>query len=87
MFSRAAEKGDATGMAFLAEMYERGRGTAVDYDTAKKWYRRWQAWAARQLALMYRDGSGVQRDLAAARTWLARAARAGECDAAKCSTH
>jgi TPR repeat protein len=74
-------------MAFLAEMYERGRGAPADFARARQWYRRaaerGQAWAATKLALMHRDGRGAPRDLAAARAWLAEAVSAGDRDAAR----
>jgi TPR repeat protein len=39
-FQKAAEAGDAHGMANLGFMYTNGRGVAQDYQKAREWYQK-----------------------------------------------
>jgi len=65
-----ARTGDAEAQTYVAEIYEKGLGTAPDYELAAIWYRRAaeQGFSRAQLALgyLYEKGLGVEQDLAEA---------------------
>ncbi len=65
-----ARAGDAEAQTYVGEIYEKGLGTAPDYELAAIWYRRAaeQGFARAQLALgyLYEKGLGVEQDLAEA---------------------
>ena len=58
-------------------LYETGRGVAVDFSEAIKWYRAategGDSIAPHSLANMYRVGRGVARDHAEAMQWFRKA--------------
>jgi hypothetical protein len=61
-----AELGDAEAQAYVAEVYEKGLGTAPDYALAAQWYQRAadQGFERAQLSLayLYEQGLGVTQD-------------------------
>jgi hypothetical protein len=61
-----AELGDADAQAYVAEIYEKGLGTAPDHAKAAEWYARaaekGHARARLSLAYLYEQGLGVERD-------------------------
>lgn len=78
--------GNTAGTALLADCYQWGWGIPEpDLAGALKLYRRAaeqeDATALYQLAILYRDGIGVEPDPALARSYLKRAAEAGDDDA------
>lgn len=62
-----AESGDAKAQTYVAEIYERGLGTAPNYAEAAKWYARAaeQGYSPAQLSLgrLYEQGLGVEKNL------------------------
>ncbi len=62
-----AELGDAKAQTYVAEIYERGLGTAPNYAEAAKWYAlaAKQGYSPAQLSLgrLYEQGLGVTKDL------------------------
>jgi hypothetical protein len=61
-----AELGDADAQAYVAEIYEKGLGTAPNYPLAAEWYAKAAAKdhkrAELSLAYFYEQGIGVERD-------------------------
>src|SRR5262249_30982881 len=61
-----AELGDADAQAYVAEIYEKGLGTAPNYALAFEWYAKAAAKdhkrAELSLAYFYEQGIGVERD-------------------------
>lgn len=78
----AAGNGHADAQIELGIAYHEGnhpsKALARDYASALHWYRaaaeQGATWAWYLIGLCYRDGEGVQRSKATARTWLRRAA-------------
>ena len=62
----------------MGDFYQKGRGVPADAKEASRWYRRAadadDIRAQYQLAQLYFDGTGVQRDYSAAYLWFALAA-------------
>jgi TPR repeat protein len=77
-YKAAAELGDAVGMAFLADLYENGKGVGENIAEAVRWYKAAAAknsgLALARLAACYRDGKGVPRNITEARALAKRAA-------------
>ncbi len=73
-----AQGGEPKAQTFVGEIYEKGRGGAVDYASAASWYAkaadRGYTPAMINLAHLYDEGLGVPMDKARAGTLLARAA-------------
>ncbi len=77
----AAETGDVTAQHFLGYFHTEGLGGTTNYVEGRKWYLK----AAEQnfpnslnnLALIYRDGKGVEKDIEQTKTYLRRAAELG----------
>lgn len=65
-----AELGDADAQAYVAEIYEKGLGTAPNHPLAAEWYakaaKQGHARAQLSLAYFYEQGLGVERDAAMA---------------------
>ncbi|REF87426.1 Sel1 repeat-containing protein [Methylovirgula ligni] len=86
-YRKSAEQGFAYGELTLAQSYQIGWGTAVDYAKAAQWFQK----AAQQglplaqfnLGQMTARGLGVQKDCAVAKTWLSDAAALGNDEAAR----
>ncbi|MFC1749889.1 caspase family protein [Pseudomonadota bacterium] len=72
-----ANEGDAEAQMYVGEIYEKGLGTAPDYELAAIWYRRAaeQNYPSAQLALgyLYEKGLGVEQDLNEAMNWYRKA--------------
>ena len=81
----AALKGDASAAYEIAVRYAEGKGVAVNYDEAAKWYdRAAQAGvvpAIFRLGTLYEKGLSVKRDLDAARRYYLQAAERGNAKA------
>jgi TPR repeat protein len=80
-YKASAEKGDKVGMAFLADMYEHGKGTPQNMSEAVRWYKEGAAHgnglSMARLGACYRDGRGVPQNLAEAKAFAKRAADMG----------
>lgn len=76
-----AEAGDARAQFLAGLMHENGNGTAIDLETAARYYRQaaLQGHPAAQnnLGLMHFEGRGVDKSIAEARKWLGRSAEQG----------
>jgi tetratricopeptide (TPR) repeat protein len=74
MFTKAANKGDATAQSNLGHLYYEGRGVPQDYNQAVLWHRKAadQGYAKAQynLGLMYVYGQGVTQDYVEAHRWF-----------------
>ena len=74
MFTRAANKGDASAQIMLGLMYANGQGVAQDYNQAASWKRKAAeqgiVWAQTSLGLMYEQGRGVTQDYVEAHKWF-----------------
>jgi predicted nucleic acid-binding Zn-ribbon protein len=61
-----AERGDAQAQVYVGEIYEKGLGTAPDYQQAAFWYQKAAdqgfAHALADLAYLYEQGLGVEKD-------------------------
>jgi TPR repeat protein len=81
-FRLAAEQGDATGQAALADCLDRGCGMARDSRAAVDWYRRAAdagvAAAQAGLGRCYRDGRGVRASASRSAKWFRLAAAQGD---------
>jgi len=81
-YRKAADAGQAEGMAKLGSMYESGRGVGTDYAQAISWYRKaadaGDGSGMSKLGSMYENGHGVQTDYAEAVAWYRKAAKAGD---------
>ena len=81
LYEKAAQLGNAGAQYICGEMYDDGKGTAVDYAKALYWYEK----AAKQNHLlaqlecrkMYEKGEGTAVDEAKALYWLEKAAEQG----------
>ena len=66
---------------WVGTMYQKGRGTAVDFERAKEFYRRaallGNSDAQNNLGLMFKHGTGVQKDREKAFAWFSLAAANG----------
>lgn len=73
-----AEQGDAYAQAYLAYMYDSGKGVPEDDAEAFKWYRlaanQGLSSGANNLGVMYAAGKGVHQDDLAAYVWFSVAA-------------
>ena len=73
-----AEAGDADAALTLGNMYLTGKGVALDYAEAVRWYRlaadQGDASAQSHLAIMYQNGKGVPQDYVQAHIWFDLAA-------------
>ena len=85
MWLPLAEKGNATAMNNIANLYEQGLGVERNLATAAEWLRR-SAEAGNsvgqlQLGMAYEQGLGVPQDNRQAAHWFEQAARQGDRDA------
>lgn len=66
LFKKAANANDAQAMYYVAQMYELGQGTAVDYPQAQQWYEKSvdAKYSPAMLALgeMCEEGRGITKD-------------------------
>ena len=73
-FIPLAERGNAPAQAYLAYLFETGRGVPQNYTEAAMWYRRaaeqGDSLAQYSLGLLYDRGQGVPRDIVEASKWL-----------------
>ena len=73
-FIPLAERGNAPAQAYLAYLFETGRGVPQNYAEAAMWYRRaaeqGDSLAQYSLGLLYDRGQGVPRDIVEASKWL-----------------
>lgn len=78
---KLAEQGDAEAQYTVANMYERGKGTAADSEQALVWYRKAAEKgldkAEYKIGYFYFKGIGVSKNLKEAITWLHKAADKG----------
>jgi TPR repeat protein len=81
LYRKAADAGDAVGMADLGLMYENGTGVSKDAAEAARWYRKavdaGDARGMTYLGLLYENGTGVSKDAAEAARWFRKAVDAG----------
>ena len=72
-----AETGDPQAQYYVGEIYEKGLGTAPDYDKAAAWYRKAseKGYAQAQISLgfLYEKGLGVPQDPRQALEWYRKA--------------
>lgn len=72
-----AKEGDPRAQTYVGEIFEKGLGTAADYDAAATWYLRAaeQGYSPAQINLgqLYEKGLGVEPDMQAALNWYRRA--------------
>jgi TPR repeat protein len=77
-----AERGDAEAHFALGARFATGRGVALDYTHAARWYLKAaeqnHALAQFNLEVMYAEGQGVPSDKAQSMLWFDRAARLGD---------
>lgn len=77
-----AERGDAEAQFALGSRFATGRGVALDYTHAAKWYRkaaeRSHALAQFNLGVMYAEGQGMPSDQPQSLLWFGRAAHLGD---------
>jgi TPR repeat protein len=80
-YRKAAEAGNAAGMANLGWMYQNGWGVDQDYKEAVIWYRKaagtGYADGMYNLGTMYENGYGVEKNYNQAVSWYRKAAEAG----------
>lgn len=80
-----AEAGDRDAMYLLGVCYARGKGVAIDYNSAAEWFKKatvlGHVKAKVSLGYCYAAGKGVKRDLEVAYILLREAADAGDRDA------
>lgn len=80
-YRKAAEQGNTNGMCLLGQIFEND----WDYSEAVRWYRKaaeqGDADAQYNLALKFKNGQGVNKDLSEARRWFQKAADQGDEDA------
>ena len=85
VFQTGADRGNATSMANLGLLYEKGFGVAQDYAKAREWYEKAAAEgneiAMGYLGLLYEKGFGVAQDFDKAREWYEKAAEKGDTSA------
>jgi Caspase domain/Sel1 repeat len=78
---QAADKGDASAMGSLGDLYYKGEGVAQDYAKAREWYEKaadkGDANAMGSVGALYYKGEGVARDYAKAREWYEKATAKG----------
>jgi hypothetical protein len=84
-FQLAADKDAAIGFVGLGNLYASGEGVPRDYAQAMQYYiegdKRNGTAAAYFIGLMYERGEGVPADLNQAKSWMKKAADAGNTDA------
>lgn len=72
-----AKEGDPEAQTYVGEIFEKGLGTASDYEAAATWYRRAaeQGYSRAQINLgqLYEQGMGVPQDIREALNWYRRA--------------
>ena len=72
-----ANEGDSEAQTYVGEVYEKGLGTAPDYQKAVIWYRKAaeQGYSTAQINLgyLYEKGLGVEQDLIVALNWYRKA--------------
>jgi TPR repeat protein len=77
-----AERGDAEAQFTLGSRFATGRGVAMDYAHAAKWYlkaaEKSHALAQFNLGVMYAEGQGMPSDKAQSMVWFDRAANLGD---------
>ena len=82
-----AEMGDATAQYNLGYCYENGKGAAMDYVEAVKWYRKaaeqGDSYAQYSLGCDYSNGTGVLKDYVEGYKWMLLASANGSQNAAK----
>jgi uncharacterized protein len=82
---KAAEKGNASAMSNLGNLYANGKGVGQDYAKAKGWYEKaaakGDAVAMTSLGRLYASGQGVTQDYAMAVSWYEKAAEKGDVEA------
>ncbi|MBF0270956.1 MAG: sel1 repeat family protein [Magnetococcales bacterium] len=75
---RQAEQGDVKAQLKLGQMFHEGRGVAVEYRQAMRWYRlaaaQGNAEAQNGVGTLYDNGKGVTRDYREAARWFLMAA-------------
>ncbi|MFO1318037.1 MAG: tetratricopeptide repeat protein [Burkholderiales bacterium] len=85
LMTAAAERGEASAAALLAEIYELGLGTQRDADLAARWRRsaaeQGDAESAYRVGRRFAAGDGTARDDEAARRWFRIAAEKGHAPA------
>lgn len=85
LMKTAAEAGNPNAQYYLATMYDFGRGTRTDHETANVWYlkaaEQGQDDAQYNLAISYKIGEGIEQDDNKAVYWLSKAAATGDRDA------
>jgi hypothetical protein len=85
-YRMTADRGNATGMNAIGDLYFQGRGVPTDYGEAMNWYRRaaanGNATAQEGIGSLYENGQGVPVDHAQAIKWFRRSAAHGNADAA-----
>ncbi|MBF0190874.1 MAG: sel1 repeat family protein [Magnetococcales bacterium] len=78
---RQAEQGDVKAQLKLGQMFHEGRGVAVEYRQAMRWYRlaaaQGNAEAQNGVGTLYDNGKGVARDYREAARWFLMAAEQG----------
>jgi uncharacterized protein len=71
-------------MSGIGNLYYSGRGVAVDYAAAMKWYQaavdRGDALGMYGIGLMYENGQGVPKDRNKAIDWYRKAVAAGDAE-------
>jgi uncharacterized protein len=86
VYRKLADEGDATAMAAIGTMYERGgEGVAKDVRLAAQWHMKaaeaGDSAAMQTIGLDYMVGDGVPQDYPKAALWLEKAAEAGQIQA------
>ncbi len=80
-YRKSAEQGHADAQYVLAQAYQAGTGTSIDYPEAMRWYKaaaaHGLATAQERIAYMYMMGQGVTQDYSEASKWQLRAAERG----------
>jgi len=78
---RDAEQGNHKAQAYLASMYNNGKGVPVDHDKAAHWFlkaaKQGNAFAQANLGRLFERGEGVNQDFAEAVSWYLKAADQG----------
>ncbi len=76
-----AEQGNHKAQAYLASMYNNGKGVPVDHEKAAHWFiqaaKQGNAFAQDSLGRLFERGEGVEQDFAEAASWYRKAANQG----------